>query len=175
MTPVEKRTAKRDATWARGEIHEATGASPSRRSETATIPRVKKSAVLVAVPMGGLAVVMLVKRPWLDRVLILLAAVPVAILANVIRIVLTGVLYNEGGKELGDRLFHDFAGWLMMPLALLVLWLGLKVLDWVLVDDAGRASREEVLRASAANPALAYMQAGTTKPAPAKPAPGTPR
>jgi exosortase len=122
----------------------------------------------------SVGMVMLVNRPWLDRVLVLLAAVPVAILANVIRIVLTGVLYNEGGKELGDRLFHDFAGWMMMPIALVVLWLGLKLLDWVLVDDPGKASREEVIKANAVNPAVLYMQAsaaaGSAKPAPAKPA-----
>ena len=60
---------------------------------------------------------LLVKRSWFDRVLILVSAVPVAVLSNVIRIALTGVLYNEAGKELGDRVFHDFAGWMMMPFA----------------------------------------------------------
>ena len=43
------------------------------------------------------------------------------ILSNVARIALTGILYNEAGKELGDKVFHDFAGWMMMPLALGVL------------------------------------------------------
>src|SRR3954452_9451513 len=88
---------------------------------------------------------MLVKRPALDRTLILLSAVPVAILANVVRISLTGVLFVEGGRELGEKVFHDFAGWLMMPFALLILWLELKLLDWILVEDLGQASREDVL------------------------------
>ena len=89
--------------------------------------------------LTGMALV--VKRPWFDRVLILVSAVPVAVLSNVIRIALTGVLYNEGGRELGDRVFHDFAGWMMMPIALVVLWAELKVLDWVWVDVGGRASQ----------------------------------
>ena len=80
---------------------------------------------------------LLVKRPWLDRAVIMASAVPVAVLSNVLRIALTGVLYNEGGKELGDRVFHDFAGWMMMPLALAILWAELKVLDWVFVNDGG--------------------------------------
>jgi exosortase len=124
---------------------------------------------------------MLITRPWLDRAIILVAAIPVAILANVIRISLTGVLYNEGGKELGDRLFHDFAGWMMMPFALLVLWLLLKLLDWVLVSDLGKASREEVIRGNAVNPAHLFMHAipGATEktrpaPPPAKPTPPAP-
>jgi exosortase len=121
---------------------------------------------------------LLVKRPWFDRVLILVSAVPVAILSNVIRIALTGVLYNEGGKELGDRVFHDFAGWMMMPIALGVLWAELKVLDWVWVDAGGRASREEMMRASA-SPAYLIMTAlppekgGAAAPA-AAPAPKAP-
>ena len=124
-------------------------------------------------------VALLVKRPWVDRVLILVSAVPVAVLANVIRIALTGVLYNEGGKELGDRVFHDFAGWMMMPIALVVLWVELKLLDWVWVDAGGSASREEMVK-TAANPAHLVMatlphEKGAPAPraapsAPAKPA-----
>lgn len=114
----------------------------------------------------GMALV--VKRPWLDRGLILAAAVPIAILSNVLRISLTGVLYNEAGKELGDKVFHDFAGWMMMPLALGVLWLGLKALDWVFLEDLGRASREDVIKNVTSNPALLFMpqfEAGAKKPA----------
>jgi exosortase len=107
----------------------------------------------------SVAMAIVVRRPWLDRVLLLAAAIPVAIFSNVIRISLTGVLYNEAGKELGDRVFHDFAGWMMMPIALFLLWLGLKVLDWVFVADLGQASRDEVIRSNAANPALLFMHA----------------
>jgi exosortase len=103
---------------------------------------------------------MLVKRPALDRTLILLSAVPVAVLANVIRISLTGILFVEGGRELGEKVFHDFAGWLMMPFALLILWLELKVLDWVLLEDLGQASREEVIKMNT-NPAHLFMHALT--------------
>ena len=109
---------------------------------------------------------LLVKRPWPDRVGILVAAIPIAILSNVLRISLTGVLYNEGGKELGDKVFHDFAGWMMMPLALGVLWLGLKALDWVFLEDLGKASREDVIKNVTSNPALLFMpqfEAGAKK------------
>jgi len=102
---------------------------------------------------------MLVKRPWFDRVLVLVSAVPVAVLSNVLRIALTGVLFNEGGRDLGERVFHDFAGWLMMPLALLILWAELKLLDWVWVDEGGKASREEMIKQNAMNPAYLVMTA----------------
>jgi exosortase len=107
----------------------------------------------------SVGLVIVVRRPWLDRIIILLSAVPIAILSNVVRISVTGVLYNEAGKELGDKVFHDFAGWMMMPLALGLLLLVLKTLDWVLQDDLGKASREEVIRNVTTKPPYLFMTA----------------
>ena len=115
-------------------------------------------------------------EPWPDRVLILASAIPVAVLSNVIRIALTGVLYNEAGKELGDRVFHDFAGWMMMPFALAILWAELKLLDWVWVETGGQATSNEMVRVNA-TPAHLIMTAlppekgGAAKPVPPKGAP----
>jgi hypothetical protein len=46
---------------------------------------------------------------------------------------------------------------MMMPLALGVLWLGMKAVDWVFLEDLGRASREDVIKNVTANPALLVM------------------
>lgn len=79
------------------------------------------------------AVAILSPRPWLDRGIIVLAAVPIAVAANVVRITLTAVAYWGFGKRLGDLIFHDLSGWLMMSLALGMLWLVLKLIDAILV------------------------------------------
>src|SRR5262245_9481118 len=79
------------------------------------------------------AFAIVVRRPWPDRLLIVSSALPIAILANVTRIVVTGVLYKFTSKELADYVFHDLAGWLMMPLALGMLWAEMGLLSWVLV------------------------------------------
>ena len=39
------------------------------------------------------------------------------------------------GGKIADVVFHDLAGWLMMPLALTLLWVELRVLGLVLVDQ----------------------------------------
>jgi exosortase len=79
------------------------------------------------------AVVLVRPRPPLERGILLLSAVPIALTANVLRILVTAVLHKTAGKELADLVFHDLAGWLMMPLALGLLWAELRVLSWVLV------------------------------------------
>lgn len=81
------------------------------------------------------AVALLLRRPLADRLLILLSTAPIAIACNVARITLTGVMHEVAGRELADLVFHDLAGWLMMPMALALLWVEVKLLDVLLVDD----------------------------------------
>jgi exosortase len=82
------------------------------------------------------AAVLLIKRPWLDKIVIMLSAIPIALLANISRITLTGLLHATVGGEWADRVYHDLAGWLMMPMALVTFWFVLKVLDWLFVEMA---------------------------------------
>jgi exosortase len=79
-------------------------------------------------------VVILIQRSLLDKVVLLLTTAPIAVLVNVIRITLTGVLYEVAGSHWADLVFHDLAGWLMMPMALGILCLELHVLSRLFVD-----------------------------------------
>ncbi|MFN0199695.1 MAG: exosortase/archaeosortase family protein [Planctomycetaceae bacterium] len=74
------------------------------------------------------AVAILSDRPIWERILIIFSAVPIALIANIIRITVTGILYVRVNADVAKMVFHDLAGWLMMPLALAMLWL----LNWVL-------------------------------------------
>lgn len=61
-------------------------------------------------------------------VVLLLSTIPVAVVANVTRILVTGLLVEHYSGEAAIRFSHDFAGLLMIPLAVLlfslvVLWL----------------------------------------------------
>jgi hypothetical protein len=49
----------------------------------------------------------------------------------VARITATGIAYEYASHDFAEYIFHDVAGWLMMPLALLLLLLELKILDWI--------------------------------------------
>jgi exosortase len=83
------------------------------------------------------ALAMIVNAPLHDRLILIASAIPIAILANVVRISATGVAFHLAGKDsqLAQAIYHNLAGWLMMPLALLMLWLELKFLANVLVEQ----------------------------------------
>jgi exosortase len=75
------------------------------------------------------AVALMVERPPAERLAIFLSAVPIGILTNLLRITATAVLAETVGRKVASMIYHDLAGWLMMPLALFMLWLELKFLE----------------------------------------------
>jgi exosortase len=81
----------------------------------------------------SIALTLLIERIWWEKLVLVVSAVPIAVIANVTRITVTGILHETVGSEIADRFFHDLAGWFMMPLALGMLWLELKVLSCLLV------------------------------------------
>ncbi len=85
------------------------------------------------------AVAILIKRPVLDKVVIVLSAFPIAVVANVARITATGMAHELLSPEIAHNLFHDWAGWLMMPFALGLLGLELWVLSRLLGEPATTA------------------------------------
>jgi exosortase len=91
------------------------------------------------------AVAIVIRRPLYEKLLVFISAIPIALLVNVTRIVVTGVLKKMVSEEVGDRVFHDLAGWLMMPLALALMWLVLRLSSWLLKDPPAREVRPYVL------------------------------
>lgn len=79
-----------------------------------------------------------IDKPLWERILVVLSAIPIAIVSNVIRIVATGVLFEVAGRELAKLVFHDLAGWLMMLLAVALLRLELWILSGILIDPPDR-------------------------------------
>lgn len=71
---------------------------------------------------------MVIRRPLVDRLALVVSAIPVALAANVARITANGVAIEIWDVETAHRLFHDQGGWLMMPLAVAMLWVELWVL-----------------------------------------------
>ncbi len=72
------------------------------------------------------AAVFLLRLSAWEKICVLASSVGIALAANIFRIAATGVVQEWIGVEFAERVFHDFAGLLMVPLALLML--GVEVL-----------------------------------------------
>ena len=88
------------------------------------------------------ALALVVRGPVVDRVILVASAIPIAILANMARITLTGVAYASLGWQQYHQTIHDVLGWFMMPLALVLLWTEYLYLQRLLVPATAAATFE---------------------------------
>ena len=65
----------------------------------------------------------------LERMVIMLSGIPIAVVSNIVRISSTGMVQEHFGPDVAENIFHDFAGWLMMPFACLLVALELWMLS----------------------------------------------
>jgi exosortase len=63
-------------------------------------------------------VVLLVKRAWWEKLIVLISSLPIALFCNTIRLAVTAVFFTILEGEHWEKIFHDFGGYAMMPLAL---------------------------------------------------------
>ena len=83
---------------------------------------------------------------WWRSVIIVLSAVPIAILTNALRVSGTGVLSHYYGTEVADGFFHSFSGWVIYIVAFLMLF----AVAWVV--DRFRPAHKKGSRKSASAP-----------------------
>ncbi len=65
---------------------------------------------------------------WWKRVASVLATLPIAVVTNVIRVSITGVLASKYGSKTADGFFHGFSGWAIFLVAFVLLFLFGRVL-----------------------------------------------
>ena len=73
--------------------------------------------IFVGILALAFAYLVLVRQTWWEKVILLVSVFPIAIAANVTRIVATGLLYRYVSEEAGKKFSHDAAGLAMVALA----------------------------------------------------------
>jgi exosortase len=93
------------------------------------------------------AVALIIEDSWWVRLTLVASAVPIAMIANVLRISATAAMYHffaDGevfgmpGTEFAGKFFHDWAGWFMIPIAMLLLWFELWLFDRLVITVEDR-------------------------------------
>ncbi len=63
-------------------------------------------------------VVLLVRRAWWEKLLVVVSSLPIALLCNTLRLAVTAILFTIIEGEGWKQRFHDWDGYAMMPLAI---------------------------------------------------------
>jgi len=81
-------------------------------------------------------VVLLVKRAWWEKLIILTSSLPIALLCNTVRLTITSIVFTMVQGKQAEDIFHDFGGYAMMPLALAVILVELWLLKALTTNPA---------------------------------------
>ena len=93
-------------------------------------------SMLMTLAATVVATIMLLPMANWKRILVLASAIPIALVSNIVRIVVTGWCYYLFEGEVAKQRAHDWTGIiLMMPLALLLVVLELVILSWLAGDN----------------------------------------
>ena len=98
--------------------------------------------MLTAFVVVAAAMAFLVKRSAWQKATLVLSSVPIAIACNLARLSVTGVLYLNVDSETAERFFHDFAGLVMMPCAVVLLLAELWLFDKLVIAEDGQAKQQ---------------------------------
>ncbi len=90
-------------------------------------------------------VVLLVRRAWWEKLIILASSLPIALLCNSIRLTVTAVAFTIISGQRWEKIFHDFGGYAMIPLALALIMGELSLLSKLTTAPA-QAQRAVVIR-----------------------------
>lgn len=74
------------------------------------------------------------ERPRWEKIIILLSAIPIALVCNIARIVATAYAHHTVGSQMADLVFHDVSGWLMIVMGFILLKAELLLFDWLFIE-----------------------------------------
>lgn len=78
--------------------------------------------IFVGVAALGIFWALMAKRSWIDRLVVLAAILPLALVVNALRITAVGILNQSFTDAVSQNKIHDYSGYLMIPIAFAALW-----------------------------------------------------
>jgi exosortase len=90
----------------------------------------------------------MVKRPRWQKAVLLASSIPVAVVSNMIRIFATGIIMLYVSVEIGEKFFHDFAGVVMMPAAVALIFALIGLMDLLTVPETAPSRENVIVKAS---------------------------
>jgi exosortase len=91
--------------------------------------------MLIAFVIATALIAYLVKRPRWQKAVLLASSIPVAVVCNVIRIFVTALLMLYVGSEVGQKFFHDIGGFVMIAIAVSLLFGEIRLMDGLIVSE----------------------------------------
>jgi exosortase len=102
--------------------------------------------MLTAFVIAAAFMAYMVKSSPLKKAILLLSSIPVAVMCNILRLCVTAILFIHASSQVAEKFFHDFAGLAMMPVAVILMFIELWMLDRLIVPEPNPHHNEKKIR-----------------------------
>jgi exosortase len=111
------------------------------------------------------AVAMLIRKPLWEKIVVAFSAIPIALVSNILRITVTGLLCEVISDVAGRKQCDEVVGYFMMPVGLMFLGLEWLVLRKLLVEPANSRPlpSQVAMQRVEVNPTTMYSSAGAPR------------
>jgi exosortase len=113
-----------------GHVMQLNGTTPVAVAEACSGLRMLTAFIMVSAVFAYI-----VNRPAWQKLVLLASSIPIAILCNLVRLVVTALLFMWTTSSIANQFFHDFAGLTMMPLAVFMLMGELWLLSKLVIEE----------------------------------------
>jgi exosortase len=101
--------------------------------------------MLIAFVIAAALIAYLVKRPRWQKAVLLASSIPVAVICNVIRIFATALLMLYVNSEVGQKFFHDIGGFVMIAVAVSLLFGEIRLMDRLFVSESNTQAEHVIV------------------------------
>jgi exosortase len=102
--------------------------------------------LLMAFVALGVAMAYLYQRPLWQKLVLLVSTVPIAIICNIVRVVITGFIYVFMSQEYAQGIYHDLLGLAMLPLAFALYGLLDRFMSILFIEEESIAKEDIIVR-----------------------------
>ena len=88
-------------------------------------------------------IALIINRPLWQKITIVISTLPIALICNTIRLAITSIAFTLIDGEDWETLFHDFGGFAMMPLAILLVLFELSFMNLLVASDIKKEKTAE--------------------------------
>jgi len=102
--------------------------------------------LLMAFVALGVAMAYLHPRPVIQRIILLISTIPIAILCNIIRVTITGLIYVLWDPRYAQGRYHDMLGLAMLPVAFALYGALAWYMNHLFIDEQMQSTTDVIVR-----------------------------
>ena len=101
-------------------------------------------SVITAFLITNSLIILLIRRPLWEKLIVLVSSIPIALFCNTIRLIIFMIIHPKL-SGFWKNILHDFGGYVMMPLGIILILVELWLLKNIMIEEGSQEKSDIVI------------------------------